>query len=131
MPISWITAGLTFVGGVRLWSAPLGPPTISSFSASPSSLYKNGGTVTLSANVTSATSCTFTSNKSVAGLLTSTPCSNGNVSDTVTIPADTGKKAVTYKFTLAVTGTKLLRRRVQSRSRTLVTRRAHMAAICA
>jgi surface antigen len=103
------TAQIHITTGSSVWPAnfihfTVPAPTVSSFSASPSTLTANGGTVTLSANVTNATSCTFTSNRAVSGLLMSTPCSNGNVSDTVSIPANSKKGALSLKFTLTVSG---------------------------
>ena len=81
-------------------------PTVSGFAASPTTLYNNGGIVTLSANVTNAMSCVFSSTKPVAGLPATVACTSGEVSQAVTLPANTGKKPVKYKFKLAVTGTK-------------------------
>ena len=89
-----------------LASPPTPPPTVTNFSASPSTLPSSGGQVTLSANVTNATSCTFTSKPTIAGFVGSVPCSTGPVSTEETVPANVGKKAVSYKFALAVTGTK-------------------------
>ncbi len=90
--------------------APPAPPTVTNFSATPSTLTAAGGQVTLSANVANATSCTFASNKAVTGLLTGVACGNGNgngnVSDVVTVPANTGKRPANYAFQLVVTGAK-------------------------
>jgi uncharacterized protein YjbI with pentapeptide repeats len=83
--------------------------TVSSFTVSPSALPSTGGTATLSADVTNASDCTFSSKKPVAGLPVSVPCSNGPVSTGITVAAITGNKAVTYKFALAVTGTKTVK----------------------
>jgi len=68
-------------------------PTVSSFGASPLTVLATGGTVTLSADVTNATSCTFSSNKAVAGLPVSVACSNGPVAEDVTLPVNAAKKA--------------------------------------
>ena len=89
-----------------LCSAPSGKPTISSFAANPSSVFKNGGSVTLTANVANAVSCAFTANQPVSGLLTSTPCRNGTVDDTVELPPNTTKQSVVYRVTLAASGGK-------------------------
>ena len=78
-------------------------PTVVGFGASPTTLYDTGGAVTLSATVTGANSCTFTSNRAVTGL-TSGACSAGPVTDTVTLPADHGAKPIEFKFKLSVTG---------------------------
>jgi len=88
-------------------------PTVSSFAATPPSLGSSGGAVTLSANVTNATSCTFTSNKPVVGLPATLPCSNGTVDENVNVPTNTGMKAITYKFKLAVAGTKTVHASVE------------------
>jgi len=89
-------------------AAAIGPtpalPTVSSFVATPSSLSSSGGIVTLSVNVTNATSCKFTSNRPVVGLPGTIPCSNGTVDENVTVPADSGWTALTYKMHVAVAG---------------------------
>jgi hypothetical protein len=91
-------------------AAPKPPKTtVSGFAASPTTLYNNGGIVTLSANVTNATSCLFTSTKPVTGLPATVACTSGVVSQTVTLPANTGKRAVKYMFKLSVTGTKTVK----------------------
>jgi hypothetical protein len=91
-------------------AAPKPPkPTVSGFAASPTTLYNNGGIVTLSAKVTNAISCVFSSTKPVTGLPATVACTSGVVSQTVTLPANTGKKAVKYSFKLAVTGTKTVK----------------------
>jgi hypothetical protein len=84
-------------------------PTVSSFGASPLTVLATGGTVTLSADVTNATSCTFSSNKAVAGLPVSVACSNGPVAEDVTLPVNAAKKAAKYKLILAVTGAKTVK----------------------
>ena len=91
------------------WLVPpgVGIPTVTNFTASPSTLPSSGGQVTLSANVTNATSCTFASNKTVSGL-TSAPCSNGTVSDVVTVPAIGTKASASYRFGLSVAGSKII-----------------------
>jgi len=81
------------------------PPTVSGFTASPSTLYNDGGIVTLLATVANARSCRFSSKKSVTGLPATVSCTSGVVSETVTVPANTGTTNVTYKFKLAVAGT--------------------------
>ncbi len=85
-------------------ATPSGPPTVSHFTSTPTTLYNNGGRVILSAKVTKAKSCVFSSSKTVVGLPANIPCSKGTVNEDVTLPANTRKKAVTYTFSLAVTG---------------------------
>ena len=80
-------------------------PTVSSFVATPSSASSSGGVVTVSVNVTNATRCKFTSNKPVVGLPATIPCSNGTVDENVTVPANSGWTALTYKMQVAVAGT--------------------------
>ena len=80
-------------------------PTVSGLSASPITAYGYlGGPVTFSANVTNATSCTFSSNKPITGLPQTVACASGNVSVAATMPANTGKNTVKYKVQLVVHG---------------------------
>jgi len=62
------------------------------------------GTITVTASVTAATSCTLSSNKPVAGLPLTFSCESGTVAQEVVMPANTGTKAVEYRFTLLVSG---------------------------
>jgi hypothetical protein len=78
-------------------------PTVSALLASPPMLGSGGGTATLSASVMNGATCTFTSNKPVAGL-TSAPCATGIVADTLTFPPNTTKKPVKYTLKLKVYG---------------------------
>ena len=88
-----------------LASPPTPPPTVTNFTASPSTLPSSGGPVTLSAEVTNAKDCTFTSKPNVGGLLSGATCSNGVVTDKVVVPSNTpGAPGVNYKFALSVTG---------------------------
>ena len=115
----WLSAGLLLVavvGAVTVHDAGVSgasvrpdsgsATTVSSFAASPPALASTGGMATLSADVTNASECTFSSKKAVEGLPVSVACSNGSVSTGITVAAITGKKPVTYKFVLEVTGTK-------------------------
>ena len=114
------TRGVTFLlGGILLLSTlavsttagatAVAKPTVSGFAASPASLGKNGGVVTLSATVTQASSCVFSSTTVVTGLPATVACSTGLVSTSVTLPANTGKRTAKYKFTLSVTGSKTVK----------------------
>ena len=76
--------------------------TVSSFAAKPSSLTWAGGTVTLSAKVTNAKSCTF-SVKPAIKRLPVTSCTNGIVNEKLSVPKNTGKSVITYTFNLSVT----------------------------
>ena len=84
-------------------------PTVTGFSASTTSLYRTGGTITLSAMVANATACTFRSNKPIAGMPGSALCTNGPVVFDVMLPANMGTKPVRYTFTLVVTGARAVR----------------------
>jgi uncharacterized protein YjbI with pentapeptide repeats len=85
------------------------PPTVSSFTATPSTFTSSGGSVSLSADVTNAQSCTFSSNRPVTGLPATVWCSNGTVDEDLTLPANSHKKVATYKFGLSVAGTKTVK----------------------
>ena len=102
------TVGAVVVIGSLLTAVPAGAtvikPTVTRFLSSTTTLYKTGGTITLSATVANATSCVFSSNKTITGMpYTATPC-DGLVSHDVTLPANTGKKSVKYTFKLSATG---------------------------
>ena len=79
-------------------------PTVSNFSAAPSSVGVDGAHITLAGLVSNATSCTFSSSKTISGLPTTVPCSNSAVSVGLALPANASKRQVPYKLTLAVTG---------------------------
>ena len=91
-------------------AAQAGPvkPTVSSFAVTPTSLGYLGGSVTLSAQVTNAISCLFTSNQpGITGLPATIPCSSGTVTDAeVGVPANSGKRTIKYRLHLSVTGAK-------------------------
>ena len=103
---------LLFAGQGMLGRPPVaqaGPvkPAVSSFTVTPSVLDSAGGSVTLSAQVTNATSCLFTVNKpGITGLPATVPCSTGAVTDTVSVPANSGKRTTKYRLRLSVTGAK-------------------------
>ena len=79
-------------------------PTVTGFTTSSTTLYKTGGTITLSATVTNAATCVFTSNKVMSGMPAAvTPCT-GLVSHAVTLPVNTGKHPAIYTFKLSATG---------------------------
>ncbi len=79
------------------------PPVISSLGATPT-IVTSGGTVTVSASVSEADSCTVSSSKPVAGLPVTLSCESGTVNREVVMPANTGKKVVEYRFTVLVRG---------------------------
>ena len=91
-----------------LTSAPAGAtvvkPTVTGFSSSTTTLYKTGGTITLSATVANAASCVFSSNKTITGMPYGiTPC-NGLVSHDVTLPVNAGKHSAVYTLKFSATG---------------------------
>jgi len=89
-------------------------PTISYFTTTPSSLSALGGVLTLSAGVTNAGTCAFASNRPVVGLPATPPCSTVDAVDAVvTVPANSGRTALTYKFRLNVRGTRTVKARVE------------------
>ena len=115
-----IGIGVLLVGGVLLWCTAMGvdpvaaggspapvtavKTTVTGFAASHITLYNNGGSLTLSASVSHATACTFRSNKPLPGLPAAVLCTSGLASYAVRLPANPGKRPVTYTFKLTVTG---------------------------
>ena len=79
-------------GAAPLTKAPA--PTVSDFTVTPATLYDVGGPVTLSADITNATSCTFSSTPAIPGFPAKVACTSGTVTDSVVVPPDTGKKDV-------------------------------------
>jgi hypothetical protein len=91
-------------------------PTVSAFTASanapgevmaasPLVLFNSGGSITLTADVTNATACAFSSNRPVAGMPTTIPCANGPVTaPNVEVPGNAGKRDLKYHFHLTVFG---------------------------
>jgi hypothetical protein len=98
------------------WAKPPPKPVVSSFAISPTVsgndvspsplvLYNTGASVTVSAQVTDATTCTISSTvgRSFDGSLTIS-CSDGTVNVGLDLPANTGKRPVKYKLRLTATG---------------------------
>ena len=82
-------------------------PTITTFAATPKGLGTAGGSVKLSATVSNASSCTFSSTPAASGLpSTALPCSTGTATDTVTLPGASETSPVTYTFTLTAKAAK-------------------------
>jgi alpha-tubulin suppressor-like RCC1 family protein len=79
-------------------------PRIVSFYATPGSLSSYGGSVELSAYVKRATKCTLRAAPSVVGLPASIACSTGQITKTVSLPANGGTSSESYTFTLSVEG---------------------------
>ena len=110
MPVLGVTFALALAGATA-FVAPAASqaagsgPTVANFAATPTSLTASGGSVSLSADVTNATSCAFSSAPALSGLPATVPCTSGTVTENVTVPAITTHAAKTYFFHLAVTGT--------------------------
>lgn len=98
-----LLTGITVLGAASVAAAS---PTISvsSFTAKPSALTWAGGSVTLSAQVTAAKTCTFSVTPVIKGLPTTKSCTNSTVSQTVTVPKNVGEKVTAYTFNLSVSG---------------------------
>jgi hypothetical protein len=80
-------------------------PTVSDFRARPASLTWTGGAVTLSAKVSNARACTFSSTPPISGLPSRIACSGGTVLKHVKVPANQTSKPEVHRFNLSVTGT--------------------------
>jgi alpha-tubulin suppressor-like RCC1 family protein len=98
--------------GAGLCAGPLAAsagahPLISGFEATPASV-ESGGTTTVSASVSGAKTCKLRANKPVSGLPATFACEGepAAVSRELTMPANTGSTAVTYKLSLSARGTK-------------------------
>lgn len=76
-------------------------PVISDLAASPATLPNVGGIVSVSATISGGTSCTWSAKPALTDLPVSAPCSTGQVSQFVTVPAN---KAKTFSVTLTVQG---------------------------
>ena len=84
-------------------SAPA--PTITGLVVSPSVVASGGGTTTLTAHVTHATSCTLAAKPTITGLTKTVSCTKGTVSVPITLPANRTSKAISYQFTLTAKST--------------------------
>ena len=92
------SVGVNLAGALSLPS-----PTISGFTANPSSLTASGGLVELSASTNFASNCTLSSMPGISGLPTTASC----IAPTpfaVTVPANASTKADSYTFTLSAKG---------------------------
>ncbi len=79
-------------------------PVISGLTASPGTV-PNAGTVTVSATVSGATTCTLTSSKKVTSLPASSSCESGSFSQEVAMPTVTpSKKPSVFKLKLTAAG---------------------------
>jgi hypothetical protein len=92
-------------GGARAQSAAgKQKPVVGSFTVSPASVAGKGGRVTLSATVSHAVSCAFSSKPAVAKLPATLNCAGGKASKVIWLPANNSVTPATYQFSLSVTG---------------------------
>ncbi len=84
------------------------PPTVTGLAATPAGLPPAGGTTTVSAKVSRASTCELTASPAVAGLPVTFSCpagtTAGSVKQTFSLPALAGSSPVSYGLTLKVTG---------------------------
>jgi hypothetical protein len=84
-------------------------PRIDSRSVTPTEVNSGGGTVTLKATVTHASTCTFSSTPKVPGLSAKINCTSDStptqVTKRVTIPGNSKKERIYYHFFVSATGT--------------------------
>ncbi len=85
-------------------SARVVKPAIKHFAASPSKVTNSDGTVTVSATVTNASSCTLSSSLPLINLPVTVDCSSGSLGETVIVPENAGRKAQSYTLTLTASG---------------------------
>lgn len=90
---------LSWCVGVSFAYAKRTKPVISNLAAAPGSV-PSGGRTTVTASVTGANECTLSANKSVAGLPVTFSCESGAVNRSLSMPTNTGKKAVKYRLAL-------------------------------
>ncbi len=100
-----LVSGVTMFSSASMASAST-RTTATSLKVKPTSLTWVGGTVTLHARVTDATTCIFSVAPTVKGLPARKTCTTGIVDEKVTVPKNTRAKAITYDFSLLVTGTR-------------------------
>jgi hypothetical protein len=79
-------------------------PTVTSVRLSKSSLSSSGGTITVTASVRHATTCTFASTPRLHGLPAKLKCSSGKATEKVRLPANAGDAALSYKLSVSATG---------------------------
>jgi alpha-tubulin suppressor-like RCC1 family protein len=102
LAVAIVVAAVCTFGTAAGASARASRPVISKFGGSVT--VPSGGTATVSAIVSGASSCTITSSKPVAGLPATLACASGTVSRTLTMPINLAKKPAKYKLTLVASG---------------------------
>jgi hypothetical protein len=100
-------------GGSQAGAVKIPKPVISNFAPSLSAIGILGGPITLTADVTNATSCTFTSGQDVTGLPVTVSCSDGIATANIVIPPDGtrsgGIGSPKHCFTISAIGAKTTR----------------------
>jgi hypothetical protein len=81
-------------------TVPVGPQ-ITSITPNPTSLTSGGGTLTVTAGVQNASTCSITSSPDVGSTGSNVPCTSNSVSHPFTIPANTGTTSKSYTFTVS------------------------------
>ena len=99
-----VTTGFALLGP-DLQAGASTKTAVTAFEAKPALISWAGKTVTLSATVAHARTCTFSVTPRVKGLPVTKPCENGAVKQTAVIPGNTGTTQLTYTFGFSVTGT--------------------------
>src|SRR5580700_6397798 len=81
-------------------------PVITNYDANPATLPYTGGSVTLSATVSGASSCTFsTAGRGISGLPTTVACTSGSASAIVVVAANTATRSKALNVKLTAIGT--------------------------
>jgi alpha-tubulin suppressor-like RCC1 family protein len=79
-------------------------PKIASVTATPTAIVDGDGWVTLEVHTSNATSCTFTSTPSIAGLPSSSSCASGVGTAVFDLPLNAKAKSKPYQFDVSATG---------------------------
>ena len=95
--------------GDQLFLGASAKTTVSSFAVKPARITWLGGTVTLSAKVSNAKSCTYSVTPSIKGLPITRSCTNGTAIEKVTIPKNSVSGPQIYTFDLSVEETTKVR----------------------
>jgi hypothetical protein len=96
--------GVAVAALTRVTVAAAPGPIIESFAASSTGLPNAGGSISLTAQVANATSCSLTLSPALTGFGGDVPCSSGSITVPVVLPASTLSTPVAYLFTLTISG---------------------------
>jgi alpha-tubulin suppressor-like RCC1 family protein len=113
-----VVVGLAVIAGPLVTttgpaSAKVVKAKITRMAASPSSITDNDGTVTISASVANASTCTLSSKLPVQGLPVTVSCTSGTFSENVILPYNSVHRALRYKLSLTATGTTTVSKKVK------------------